>query len=261
MSTWLPFAIKIPGPGWKQGYGDVAERELSFIEGEVKHSAEGSMGALLGEIQHPTRQASWHFSIDKDGTIVQHYPLEAITWHCGLPGDRSFDTSIVGNITLVGEEHAGVRGETIVGAQQAASRMITDAIHDLCPRVASRGLRLRDTLWEHNWVSPVTSCPSGRMDWAAFIGMEDEMTPAQEAKLDRVLALADALLTPKQYGPEWYNRMDTPLHMIETVLSYLDGVHLGRVYKSLGIDPLKPDTSPTLRKIIQEEIVRTRLTQ
>lgn len=237
MSTWLPFAIKIPGPGWKQGYGGVAERELSFIEGEVKHSAEGPMGALLGEIQHPTRQASWHFSIDKDGTIVQHYPLEAITWHCGLPGDRSFDTSIVGNITLVGEEHAGVRGEPIVGAQQRASRMISDAILSLCPRVASRGLRTRDTLWEHNWVSPVTSCPSGRMDWTSFItpqggdiGMEDEMTPAQEAKLDLVLK---AMGFGTDFGDSltaWLNRVSD------------------RERKEI-------------RKIVQEEIAKTRLTQ
>lgn len=93
--TWLPWCIKRPGPA-KGGYDGNNFRSLTEIEGEVKHSTEGSLAAAFGELDRLIREASWHFTIDIDGTVYQHYPLEWIAWHCGGPGDRRADTSLIG---------------------------------------------------------------------------------------------------------------------------------------------------------------------
>lgn len=178
--TWLPFTIKSPGPSWKQGYPGATSRTLAQIEGEVKHSAEGSLQGLFGELDRADRTASWHFSLAKDGRVFQHYPLEAICWHTGLAGDRRVDTSLIGNATLIGEEHEGGGpgnyGEPLTEAQYAGSSRISQAVRDLCPRVGASPPTPRLNLWEHNWLS-WTSCPSGRIPWTRLITdlEEDDM--------------------------------------------------------------------------------------
>lgn len=171
-ATWLPFCIKRLGPSWKQGYPSVPLRTLAEIEGEVDHSMEGYRGGAYAVLDGP-RQASWTFSIYRSGPPEQHYPLESIPWHAGLPGDRRQDTSLIGNLTLVGKEHEGVR-EDLTASQLDWSLKITQAIRNLAPRVKANPPTLRVNLWEHNWLS-ATSCPSGRIPWQAFLNMEDDM--------------------------------------------------------------------------------------
>ena len=179
METWLTFAIKRPGPIVKTGYPGAEWRTLAEIEGEVKHSAEGSYSAAMGELDKLTRQASWHFTVCQDGNLYQHYPLESITWHAGLPGDRRQDTSLIGNLALVGVEHEGggpnTPGEPLTEPQLQATLRLTREIRRLCPSVGAPALR--KNLWEHNWLSQ-TSCPSGRIPWPKFLEEED-MTPEE----------------------------------------------------------------------------------
>lgn len=179
VETWLPFCVKRPGPAWKTGYPSVPSRTLAEIEGEVDHSMEGYRGGAYAVLDGP-RQASWTFSIYRSGPPEQHYPLEAITWHAGLPGDRRNDTSLIGNLTLVGKEHEGVR-EDLTPSQLDWSLKITQAIRDLCPRVRANPPALRVNLWEHNWLT-ATSCPSGRIPWQVFL-QEDDMPLNDEDKL------------------------------------------------------------------------------
>ena len=40
--TWFPFTRKMPGPSQKVGYGATRTRTLTDIEGEIKHSMEGT---------------------------------------------------------------------------------------------------------------------------------------------------------------------------------------------------------------------------
>ena len=188
--TWLSFCARRPGPSWKTGYG-TGDRTLAQIEGVVDHNAEGSISGLYSVLDGP-RQASWTFSIPKVGEPIQHYPLEKITWHAGLPGDRRHDTSLIGNLTLVGKEHEGVAGEPWTENQLHWSAKIDVALRALCPSFGKNPPTLRLNMWEHRWLS-ATSCPSGRNPWnakfALISSLEDKMTDAE------FLAMLEKLLT------------------------------------------------------------------
>ncbi len=183
--TWLSFCARRPGPEWKTGYG-TGDRTLAQIEGVVDHSMEGTMAGAYSVLDGP-RQSSWTFSIPKVGEPVQHYSLEKITWHAGLPGDRRQDTSLIGNLTLVGKEHEGKVGEPWTENQIYWSAKIDVALRQLCPAFGANPPTLRLNQWEHNWLS-ATSCPSGRNPWQEKFALinewekEDEMPLTQEDK-------------------------------------------------------------------------------
>ncbi len=178
--TWLSFCARRPGPEWKTGYG-TGDRTLAQIEGVVDHSMEGSMAGAYSVLDGP-RQSSWTFSIPKVGEPVQHYSLQKIPWHAGLPGDRRTDTSLIGNLTLVGKEHEGKKGEPWTENQVFWSAKIDVALRRLCPAFGANPPTLRLNQWEHNWLS-ATSCPSGRNPWATKFKLikewEDEMNQSE----------------------------------------------------------------------------------
>ena len=182
--TWLPGAERMQGPFWKSGYFGIPRRTMAQIEGEVNHSAEGPMGALLGEIMSPLEK-SWTFSIGQDGRIVQHYSFESITWHAGVMGDLVTATEVKGNVALVGKEHAGVAGQKITGAQEDASVRITNFVREHS-HAGSKPPQTRVSLWEHNWIKPGTACPSRRIDWTTYINKiakeDDVALDAQDKK-------------------------------------------------------------------------------
>lgn len=169
--TVLPQAQWRPGPAWKRGYGGTTWLPLTYKEGEVKHSAEGSVSAAFGVLDGP-RQSSWHFTLPKQPPVrfYQHYHLEDICWHCGLPGDESSDTSLIGNITLFGEEHEGVAGEPLTAWQVENSTLLSLELRARCIKFRMNPPILRVNEWEHNWLSPApTACPSGRIPWMEII--------------------------------------------------------------------------------------------
>ncbi len=169
--TWLSFCARRPGPSWKTGYG-TGDRTLAQIEGVVDHSMEGSLAGAYSVLDGPA-QSSWTFSIPKSGEPIQHYPLEQIPWHAGLPGDRRHDTSLIGNLTLVGKEHEGRVGEVWTENQTYWSARIDVALRELCPAFGANPPTLRLNEWEHRWLS-ATSCPSGRNPWDAKFALINE---------------------------------------------------------------------------------------
>lgn len=184
--TWLSWCEKIPGPAWKQGYFGIPNRPLSLIEGDVKHSAEGGWAALLNEINHPTRQSSWTFAVRKDGHVVQHYPLESVTWHCGKPGDLHTETELIGNAALVGIEHEGRAGEPLTSKQIESTVRISRDLRALTFAGANPP-ELAVNLWEHNWISNVTSCPSNRVPWDVILEQLEEEDMALDADAKRYI--------------------------------------------------------------------------
>mgnify|MGYP001610469326 FL=1 len=121
------------------------------------------------------RQASWTFSIFKEGPPDQHYPLESIVWTNGSPQ---------ANIKFIGEEHEGVAGEELNGNQILWTARITSSVRELCPRVKANPPQRRINLWEHNELtifgaSP-TACPSGRIPWAKVIAEVEGIPPIVE---------------------------------------------------------------------------------
>lgn len=204
--TWLSFCARRPGPLWKTGYG-TGDRTLAQIEGVVDHSMEGSLVAAY-TVLDGSRQSSWTFSIPKVGEPVQHYPLEKIAWHCGLPGDRRTDTSLIGNLTLGGKEHEGVAGEPWTENQLHWSAKIDFAMRALCPQYGKNPPTLRlNTFW-HTWLS-ATSCPSGRNpdrakfrlinEWEDDMALTDEDVAKIVAAMPKPLTEAEVETIVKRY--------------------------------------------------------------
>ena len=158
-----PNAIQEPGPIDKQGYPGLA---FNACRGVVCHSMVGSYAAAKGELMNPNRRASWHFSVNKDGSVRQHYDSKAVTWHCG---------STRYNGILIGIEHEGglnPYNEPLTVPQRDASVALVQwlSLEHGFPMVRRVGLR------EHNEVAPpsdATACPSGRIPWAYYTEEED----------------------------------------------------------------------------------------
>lgn len=222
--TWLSFCARRPGPDWKQGYG-MGDRTLGQIEGVVDHSMEGSMAAAMGVLDGP-RSASWTFSIPKVGEPVQHYALQKITWHAGLPGglpgDRRHDTSLIGNLTLIGKEHEGVAGEPWTENQLFWSAKIDVALRALCPRFGANPPTLKLNMWEHTWLS-ATSCPSGRNPWQEKFKLinewEDEMDGAEVRRIAK--EEADYAVKTNRDGQVGFNQAQ--MDLIEQVARAVAG--------------------------------------
>ena len=182
--TWLPGVERQQGPFWKQGYLGIPRRPMESIEGEVNHSAEGSMAALLGEIQNLTRAASWTFSILKDGRVMQHYGIKSVTWHGG---------SRDANDKFVGIEHEGGFSPHDEPLTSMQVKSLTDLLAWLGDEFGWTEWKRQITLWEHNEMtrfgSAPTACPSGRIPWASLITeLEKEDEVDQEAR-DAIKAL------------------------------------------------------------------------
>ena len=170
--TWLSFCARRPGPEWKTGYTGVPFRTLREIEGVVDHSMEGYMAGAYSVLDGP-RQSSWTFSLPKYSEPIQHYSLEKITWHAGLPGDRKQDTSLIGNLTLGGKEHEGKKGEPWTENQVFWSAKIDVALRQLCPAFGANPPTMRLNIFWHTWLS-ATSCPSERNPDEAKIALINE---------------------------------------------------------------------------------------
>ena len=160
-ATWRPTD--------KHGYGDF---DTHSQEGVVIHSAEGSLAGALSVLDG-SRQASWHFFVTKIGQVYQHVDTDQIAWTNG-----SYDA----NKLWWGIECEGRAGEPLTELQhQALVRLVRWLwiTHQVGAPVRE------ETLWEHREMtrfgSPSTSCPSGRIPWAALINeLEDDMATPEE---------------------------------------------------------------------------------
>jgi hypothetical protein len=230
--TWIPGATRIPGPSWKQGYWGIPRRSLAQIEGDIKHSAEGSWQGLLN-ILAGGLELSWTFSVPRApiGNVryAQHYGLESITYHAGVKGDMSTVTELIGNLTLVGIEHAGRAGTPLTAHQVAVTIEISDFLRDHT-FAGSNPPELAVNLWEHGWLLP-TACPSNRVPWATIIAalqpappppppppppvLEEEMILVSTTDDNRVFAFDGASFShipggkfaEAAWGHDWANKV------------------------------------------------------
>jgi hypothetical protein len=174
--TWIPGATRIPGPGWKQGYWGIPSRSLAQIEAEIKHSVEGTWQGALNVLNGGVT-VSWTFLVPRApvGAVryAQHYPLESITYHAGVRGDMETVTDLIGNLTMVGIEHAGRAGQPLTQHQLDVTVEISQFLRDHTG-AGNKPPALRVNLYEHKWVR-ATACPSDRVQWPYII---DKLTPA-----------------------------------------------------------------------------------
>lgn len=160
--TYLPFCIRQDGPKNKRGYFSIGKtRGLELVEGEVKHSAEGYKQIMLDIIHDASLEKSWPLSIFKVGPPYQHYALEDVCWISDGPTN---------NLKYIGMEHEGRVGEPLTANQITWTTRISQAIRELCPKVAANPPTRRVNLWEHRELPGTsTACPSGRIPWDAII--------------------------------------------------------------------------------------------
>ncbi len=170
MEGWFPGAVIIPGPAWKQGYGEIRRRTRKGLLG---HSAEGELPGLLARLGS-NAEVSWTGTFPAVGGVIQHYPLSAVCWHGGSPYP---------NTRWAGWEFEGRAGEPITPAQLAAAVAVFgwQAEQEEWPEV--RLAKDTGTLHEHNWYYP-TACPSGRIPWEEIIS---RMAIDEQARKDIAL--------------------------------------------------------------------------
>lgn len=180
--TRCPFALWYPGPT------DKVNPWPRIGKGAVLHSAEGSLGAALARLEddalpapgQPDLRVSWHFTVALDGTILQHYELEAQTWHA----------TATGNPYYVGIEHEG----SVATGPETDAQVQSDI--RLCRWIASVDgwpAFTRDgdgrTLWEHNQLF-ATACPSGRIRWPDILKELNMPTPDVNATIAALVSAA-----------------------------------------------------------------------
>lgn len=182
-------SVWAPGPPLQVYVGKNAR------EGVILHSAEG----YFSEAYRPRdtmeqRGVSWHFTVFKDGRVEQHYDLDAVCWHAGTQA----------NLWLLGVEHEGEAGEPLTPAQTAASVALVRWLARECgwANLARSGPSQR--LYEHREVNLKTTCPNGRIPWAAY---EEE----DVLKLDPVDTQSEAIELVKRSafavgpdGGQWF---------------------------------------------------------
>ncbi len=160
--TWCDFAERVDGAAGKVNPGTL------YATGAVLHSAEGPEDSMISIVQSLHSGVSWHFSVMKDGRLLEHYPIEAKCWHAHA----------VGNEHYIGIEHEGVAGEPETDEQVGTDiRLLAWLGETLSWSGFERGVQL----WEHHEVpGNATACPSGRIRWDDIIvGLQPPAPPVQ----------------------------------------------------------------------------------
>jgi N-acetyl-anhydromuramyl-L-alanine amidase AmpD len=165
VSVWYPAAEQYFAPSWK------INGVINRSEGVVLHSMEGSYSGALTVLMSNS-QASWHFSVLKDGRVIQHYPTTAACWHAGGP---------VSNNKFIGIEHEGRVGEALTPEQLASSVGLVRWIAQEEGWQMARHV----TMFEHNEVYN-TACPSGRIPWEAYVTNDPNREDNYDTGLTRI---------------------------------------------------------------------------
>ena len=137
---------RYPGAEWVPWLYIGASGRPAFYRGGnlpsavVLHIMEGYVSTVRGWARTGYAEASWHFSIGRDGTVYQHLELTDGGYHAGITDARAAarppvwpmwqGPGINVNFYTIGIEHEGFAGPPFPEAQAAASR-------DLCRWLAA----------------------------------------------------------------------------------------------------------------------------
>lgn len=131
--------------------------------GIVMHSMEGYIDYALEMIQDADIRLSWHFSIDGQGNVYQHY----------LPTDSCFcNGNYWANTNYIGIEHEGIAGQPLTTAQLTASIKLVHWLANLCkfPVIPGKTLLLHKDVVQLQYPNAgPTNCPSGRIPLDVYV--------------------------------------------------------------------------------------------
>ena len=202
-----PELLWSPSPNFGYPRGEHGQLAAKTSGGEFHHSMVGSLQAAKYRFLNAGAQVSAHFLFPRVGIPTQMVDSSDAAWHAAgtfrdnpLPGGPAIGT--LANLYFHGFEFEGGAvdnlSEPLTPNQIAWGIKVTHWLRET--HNTRRTYVLRETLWEHNWVTP-TSCPSGRIPWDSLVAAleEDEMTPEEKAELQRlILAEMDFRVVEKQ---------------------------------------------------------------
>ncbi len=190
---------KYPAAEWVPWKRDDAEGRPTFWPGSctpvavVLHIMAGSAGTARQWASRGHYGASWHFTVGRDGHVMQHLELDDAGYQAGIPASnpdpawplwRGHGQNV--NWYTLGIEHEGFPGEPFTAAQAEASRA-------LC-RWLSETLAIpfdRRHFPAHAEIDVLNrpndfNTPALREAHYHYLFEEEEMTPEDKAKLDAV---------------------------------------------------------------------------
>lgn len=100
------------------------------------------------------RLASWHVTIDTDGSVVQMIPFDRIAWHAGSSTARRVDGLGWANQTTVGIELVG-HGKEFPAAQVEAAKLVWTAL------VKAYTIQRRFAMIAHSEIDPTRRSDPG----------------------------------------------------------------------------------------------------
>lgn len=121
-AEWVPWQLHGPGgePTCWPGENEPVAAVLHIMAGYAHTARDWATAGHVG--------ASWHFTVARDGSAMQHLELSDAGWHAGIPADapapswplwRGTGQNV--NRYTVGIEHEGFPGQPFTTAQAATS--------------------------------------------------------------------------------------------------------------------------------------------
>ena len=102
------------------------------VQGVIIHTMVGTLGATDGTFANPARQASAHYGVACDGSVIHRYVAESnIAWHCGRYYTDATDP--LANVNTIGIEHCD-NGDAFAPRSDAEYQCSGDLVRDICKR-------------------------------------------------------------------------------------------------------------------------------
>ena len=203
-TNWMPDCRRVP-TGAYGGYGNI---EADTV---VCHSIEGwrtTMDEWASE-KEVVHQASYHFVIDRDGTITQYVPVNQAAWHAGRV-DATTNPSV--GVPWTGYRGVNPNSHTIgIGAEGFSGKNWTLAQHNSCIAILKwlteqhNIIIHEENLIGHCDISPMTrpDDPGDNWDKELLLGAAKEKLVPEPIKKGDLAAWTNAWLsspsTPIRY--------------------------------------------------------------
>ena len=191
---WLDIAIRRPGPAIKtSGFRRVTT-------GAVYHSAVGYEAGMMAVLDNVRVQSSWALSNMQDGRVLQHYPIDIVTWASNQMNPKT-----------AAMEHEGghnPHNETLTAPQIDNGVLVAQALRDRYAWSKFARTGPQKNLWEHREIVN-TACPSGRIDpiWGVLLSTEPPAPPPLEKEDDMAVIILNTNENPgKYYLSTWMSK-------------------------------------------------------
>lgn len=226
-AEWVPWKYNsASGPTYFSGSNDPAAVVLHIMQGYARTARQWALEGHYG--------ASWHFTVGRDGHVMQHLEFADGGYQAGIPAGSSTPTwrywrgpSVNVNNYTLGIEHEGFSGEPFSPEQAEASK-------NLCYWLAGQlGIPVNEDYFPPHAAIDVVNraddfnIPALRAEHYAYLmEEEDEMTPELEARLARI---EDGLaqLRTQSWGenapPRQNDDPSTPANETAAYVQYADG--------------------------------------